>query len=213
MSGQRSSGEGDIQASVFAGAAETSSFNTHVTYTAITPLLAGERLCVPVPVLLSVRAIADATAPTLRALGGAALPSLVLRLGSTVGYPRVGIYGCTSPQRAQSSSKGYRCAWPPRPAEAQWTCHRLCLGFLRQAAKPVSAAQTDTLFRKDCTPGISGISAVAGCSIYALVVMSGQMGDAAPADCRAGCHWESRVWVADTLGTPLFVLTTERKLS
>lgn len=38
------------------------------------PLLAGERLCVPVPVLLSVRVIADATVPTLRALGGLLSP-------------------------------------------------------------------------------------------------------------------------------------------
>lgn len=57
-------------------------------------------------------------------------------------------------------------------------------------SKTCVGAQTDRLFRKDCTSGISGISTVAGCSIYTLV-MSGQMGHAAPADCWAGCHWES----------------------
>lgn len=190
----------------------TSSFNTHVTYAAITLLLAVECLCVPVPALLSVRVIANATVPTLHALEGLLPPLAVLYSKSTVKYPQVGIYGCTSPQKAQSSSKEQGCAWLPRPAEARWTCHLLCLSFLRQEAKPVSEAQTDILFRKDCTPGISGISAVAGCSIYALV-MSGQMGHAAPADCWAGCHWESRIRDADTLGTPLFVQTTKRKLS
>lgn len=70
MSGQRSSGKGDIQASVFTAATETSSFNTHVTYTAITLLLAVECLCVPVPMLLSVRVIVNATVPTLHALEG-----------------------------------------------------------------------------------------------------------------------------------------------
>lgn len=66
--------------------------------------------------------------------------------------------------------------------------------------------------RKDCTSGISGISIVAGCSIYTLVI-SGQMGHAAPAECWAGCHWESHIRAADTLGIPLIVLTTQGELS
>lgn len=70
VSGWRSSGREDFQASVFIGTTETSSLNTPVTYTAIVLLLAAECLCVPMPMLLNIRAIASATASVLHAVEG-----------------------------------------------------------------------------------------------------------------------------------------------
>lgn len=78
---------------MFHGATETSPFSTLVTYTATALLLAARRLCVPVPVLLSIRAVTDAT---LHAVQG------LLPLGGAVPeehreFPSVGIQGRMNP--------------------------------------------------------------------------------------------------------------------
>lgn len=199
-------GRGDSQANVLREAAETSSFNTLVTYSAIMLLLAAECLCVPVPVLLGVRAITSAMAPTLQTLEWLLSPWWCCPGEAPAGSFRWKLTDAGAHKR-HKSLKRRTLSVAAQPHRATAALPPSLFKLSKAGSRAFGSAQTDTLCRSDGTPGSSGISGRAGCSIYALV-MSGQMGHAAPADCWAGCHWESHSRAADTLGTPLFVPTT-----